>query len=251
MNVADDAVGQFALQRAAKSTSADLQWKTLWSSQQTQAGLAIAYQRPEVSGRRTTLENLGMPDRSRVEIYNSSLTVSKYIGVGSAGTSGSSTPTPRPTQNEWLPLWTSDSAWRVTGYTVGDIDGDGQSELVYTLWKNSLTWQRPSGGGMLVNMQGGDILPHIYINGWRRGQMSPVWQGSPRPAPALAVAVAPLGKAGKPILAVLESADKSVEKAPGKVSLWQWSGGFGFELASQIPGTYSTMWSDGKVLLFK
>ena len=81
--------------------------------------------------------------------------------------------------------------------------------------------------------------------------MAPVWQGSPRPAPALAVAVAPLAKGNKPILAVLESSDKTIEKAPGKVSLWQWTGGFGFELASSLPGAYSTMWSDSKVLLFK
>ena len=90
----------------------------------------------------------------------------------------------------------------------------------------------PVGWRMVVNMQGGDILPHIYINGWRRSQLAPVWQGSPRPAPALAVAVAPLAKGNKPILAVLESSDKTIEKAPGKVSLWQWTGGFGFELAA-------------------
>ena len=93
-----------AIQRAAKSTSPDLQWKVVWSAQQAQPGLAIAYKRPDVAGNRISLENLGMPDRSRVEIHNNSLTVSKYIGVGAAGTSGNSMPTPRPTQSEWLPL---------------------------------------------------------------------------------------------------------------------------------------------------
>ena len=61
----------------------------------------------------------------------------------------------------------------------------------------------------------------------------------------------PIGKTGKPLLAVLESADKNVEKAPGTASLWQWSGSFGFELVKNVTGTYSTMWSDGKVLLFR
>jgi hypothetical protein len=247
MNVADDSVGQFAIQRAAKSTSADLQWKTLWSSQQSQPGLAIAYRRPDTPGRRTSLEKLGMPDPSRVELYNNSLTVSKYIGPGAAGST-----TARPQgQSEWLPVWTSTAGWRVTNYTVGDADADGQPELVYTLWKQSLTWQRPPDGGMSVNMQGGTLQPHIYVNGWRRGQMVPIWHGSPRPAPVLSVAVAPIGKNGKPLLAVLESADKKVEKAPGKASLWQWAGNFGFEQVTSVPGTYSTMWSDGKVLLFK
>ncbi len=81
--------------------------------------------------------------------------------------------------------------------------------------------------------------------------MAAIWHGSPRPAPVLSVAVVPIGKNGKPLLAVLESADKKVEKAPGKASLWQWAGNFGFEQVTSVSGTYSTMWSDGKVLLFK
>jgi poly-gamma-glutamate synthesis protein (capsule biosynthesis protein) len=252
MNVADDAVGQFAIQRAAKSTPADLQWKAIWSYQQAQPGLAIAYRRPEVAGKRTSLENLGMPDRSRVELYNNTLTVSKYIGPGASGVVASGTPTPQSqSQSEWLPVWSSPSDWRVTGYTAGDIDADGQSELIYTLWKRKLTWQRVEDGGISVNMQGGEVLPHIYVNGWRRGLMAAVWHGSPRPAPVLSVAVSPVGNKGKSLLAVLESADKSVEKAPGKASLWQWAGNFGFELVKSVTGSYSTMWSDGKVLLLK
>ncbi|HKP53822.1 MAG TPA: CapA family protein [Chloroflexia bacterium] len=252
MNVADDAVGQFAIQRAAKSTPAELQWKSLWSSQQVQPGLAIAYRRPDSAGRRTSLEKLGMADPSRVELYSNSLTVSKYIGPGAAGSSTRAAPTPRPqAQSEWLPVWSSTSGWRVTNYTVGDVDADGQPELIYTLWKQSLTWTRPPDGGMAVNMQGGELLPHIYVNGWRRGQMAPVWHGSPRPAPVLSVAVAPIGKNGKPLLAILESADKKVEKAPGKATLWQWASNFGFEQVTSVPGAYSTMWSDGKVLLFR
>jgi len=250
MNVADDAVGQFAIQRAAKSTSADLQWKAQWAPGQAQPGLAIAYRRPEVVGRRMSVENLGMPDLSRVELYNNTLTVSKYVGAGASG-QRSVTPTPQAQQNEWLPVWSSDPTWKVTGYSVGDIDGDGQQELIYTLWKRQLVWQRTQEGGMVVNMQGGEVLPHIYINGWRRGQMAPVWHGSPRPKPVLSVAVAPLGKNGKLVLAVLESADKSTEKTPGKITLWQWGGNFGFELASTVNGSYSTMWGDGRVLLFK
>lgn len=250
MNVADDSVGQFAIERAAKSTSADLQWKAVWSYQQAQPGLAIAYRRPEVAGKRTSLENLGMPDRSRVELYNNTLTVSRYVGPGASGVVASSTTTTQ-SQSEWLPVWSSQSDWRVTGYTVGDVDADGQSELIYTLWKRQLTWQRIGEGGISVDMQGGEVLPHIYVNGWRRGQMAAVWHGSPRPAPVLSVAVAPVGKSGKSLLAVLESADENVEKAPGKASLWQWAGNFGFELAKSVNGSYSTMWSDGKVLLFK
>lgn len=250
MNVADDAVGQFAIQRATRSTSPDLQWKVLWGQGQAQPGLAIAYRRPESTTGRSSLERLGMPDPSRVELYSNRLTVSKYVGSG--GSSQNSTNTvPRTQQVDWLPVWSSDPGWRVTSYAAGDVDGDGQQELIYTLWKRQLVWQRTQEGGISVSMQGGDVLPHIYINGWRRGQMAPVWHGSPRPMPVLAVAIAPLGKNGKPAMAVLESGDKNTEKGPGKISLWQWGGNFGFELASSVNGTYSQMWGDGKVLMFK
>jgi hypothetical protein len=67
----------------------------------------------------------------------------------------------------------------------------------------------------------------------------------------LGVAVAPLGEGGKPILATLDSSDPTAERAPGKLNLWKWSGGFGFELIITLPGTYSHLWSDGHVLLFK
>ena len=252
MNVADDAVGQYAIQRAAQSTQADLQWKTLWSSEQTQPGLAIAYKRPELPGRRTSLERLGMSDLSRVELYNGSIAVSKYVGPGAAGSSTQSMPTPRPqNQGEWLPVWTSLQGWRVTNYTAGDADGDGQQELTYTLWKPSLTWVESPRGGIAGSMQGQGLAPHIYINGWRRGQMVPIWHGSARPAPLLAVAVLPPVKNGKPLVAVLESGDRTVEKAPGKLSLWRSTGSFGFEPVSNLGGAYSTLWSDAKVLLFR
>ncbi|HET9494758.1 MAG TPA: hypothetical protein VFR15_11050, partial [Chloroflexia bacterium] len=102
-----------------------------------------------------------------------------------------------------------------------------------------------------VDPQGGDVLPHIYVETWKDGEMRPLWHGSPRPAPALSVAVAPVGKAGKPLLAVLESSDLEVEQGPGRLALWEWTGGFGYELAGTVPGTYSALWSDGRVLLMR
>jgi hypothetical protein len=104
---------------------------------------------------------------------------------------------------------------------------------------------------MSVEQEGGDLLPHIYVNGWRDGAMRPVWHGSPRPAPLLDVAVAPVGKGGKPLLATLESDDPKAEKAPGQLRLWEWTGGFGYELAADVPGTYSQLWSDGRVFIVK
>jgi hypothetical protein len=253
MNVADNTPGQTAITRASRSTPDNLKWKVMWGATQ-QPGLAIAYHRPDTIAPRTTSADLGLGADTRITLNNSALEVSKLTTVA--------VPTParpRPTstmagqseRSEWRTVWQSEDGWRVTGYTIGDVDSDGQRDLIYTLWKRQLTWSRPQEGGMEVNQQGGEVLPHIYLNTARRGALVPMWHGSPRPAPLLSVAVAPIAKESKPVLAALESADPSMEKAPGTLRLWQWAGSFGFELVTTLPGTYRETWSDGKVLLFR
>jgi poly-gamma-glutamate capsule biosynthesis protein CapA/YwtB (metallophosphatase superfamily) len=243
MNVQDNAAGQFAVQRAAQSTTDNtLKWQALWDASQPSPGLALAYRRP-LDSDRSSVEDLGTGAPTRVELDAGRLSVSSYI-----------TPTNRanpPPQSQWRAVWTSDPDWRVTGYSVGDANGDGKPDLTYTLWKRQQTWERPPGGGLQVNPNGGDLLPHIFINSWERGVLNPLWHGSPRPAPALSAASAPIGKGSKPLLAVLESSDPSVERAPGHLTLWAWTGGFGYELSSILPGTYSEMWSDGRQLIFR
>ncbi|MDQ6738871.1 MAG: CapA family protein [Actinomycetota bacterium] len=236
VRVEDDARGQAVLLRAAVSTAASLRYRAVWNASQSAPGIAIAYRRADGPGDLSSVEDLGSGAFDRVQLRNGTLIVSASGGSAAAG---------------GLVLWQSDPGWRVTGYTVGDADGDGQPELIYALWKKSLTWQRPSSGGMKVDLQGGAVLPHIYINGWRRGEMRPVWHGSPRPAPALSLSVVPVGSGGKPLLAVLEGSDPARETAPGHIRLWEWTGGFGYELAMEMPGVYSEMWGDGKVLVFR
>jgi hypothetical protein len=226
----------------------------MWGAGQEQPGLAIAYRRPDTVGGRVALADLGLDSDTRVNLNNSTLEVTKLTAVAvptPARPPATSTFATRGSRNEWRTVWRSEEGWRVTGYTVGDVDSDGQKDLVYTLWKRQLTWSRPPEGGMEVNQQGGDLLPHIYVNTWKRGGMVPLWHGSPRPAPLLSLAVAPIAKGGKPVLATLESADPTVEKAPGTLRLWQWSGSFGFELLTAVNGSYKETWSDGKVLLFR
>jgi hypothetical protein len=189
------------------------------------------------------VENLGIGVPTRVELGYGRLSVSTYTT-----TTNQANP---PAQPQWQTVWTSDPDWRVTGYSVGDADGDGTPDLVYTLWKHQQTTERPPSGGLRVNPTGGDLLPHIFINSWARGALNPLWHGSPRPAPILSAAPAPIGTAGKPLLAVLESSNPTVERAPGRLTLWDWTGGFGYELYSTLPGTYSEMWSDGRELIFR
>ncbi|MFL5733110.1 MAG: CapA family protein [Chloroflexia bacterium] len=229
---ADNASGQVTLRRAASSTADQLLWKSVWDATQKEPGIALAYRR--AAENLATEADLGMGARSRIELRDGTLSVSRQEPSGS-----------------WTQVWKSEPGWRVTGYTVGDADADGQPELVYTLWKRRLVWQNVESGGMRVDPNGGALLPHVYIEGWRRGAMRPIWHGSPRPAPVLGVAVAPVGRSGKPLLATLESTDSKQEKASGSVRIWEWTGRFGYELSTTLPGSYSEMWSDGRVLMFK
>ncbi|MDQ5824487.1 MAG: CapA family protein [Chloroflexota bacterium] len=234
MRVADDASGQTTLKRAALSTPAELQWKALWDANQPQAGLGIGYQRATTSPERASIEDLGLGATTRVQLLGGVLSVQTGDGKG-----------------PWKTAWHSEPTWRVTGYTVGDVNADGKPDLVYSLWKRRLTWERPDDGGMKVDMEGGDFLPHIYVNTWRDGALTPLWHGSPRPSPILNLAVVPLAPNAKPALAVFDSANPAQEQAPGNVNLWHWTGSFGFELLKSLPGTYSAMWGEGKMLLVK
>jgi hypothetical protein len=239
MNLADDQSGQSALNRAALSTPASLHWRAVWDAARPGTGLGIGYNRTaNTAPARSSIEDLGMGQPAWVSLSGGTLTVSTIV-------------TQTASEPHRQTVWTTEPGWRVTGYTVGDADANGTPDLVYTLWKRQQTYTRPPGGGLKVNPEGGDLLPHIYVNSWKDGEMRPLWHGSPRPAPALAVAVAPVGVAGKPLLAVLESSDPDVETAPGRLSLWEWTGGFGYELAAGVPGTYSALWSDGRVLLMR
>jgi poly-gamma-glutamate synthesis protein (capsule biosynthesis protein) len=243
MQLNDNASGQFVLQRAAQSTvDPSLTWKTLWDVSQPSPDVALAFRRP-LTPDRSSVEKLGMGAPTRVDLAAGKLTVSTYITPTNEAiaTSGS----------RWKTIWSSEPGWRVTGYSVGDANGDGKPDLVYTLWKRQQTWERPPGGGLQVNPNGGDVLPHIFINSWERGGLNPLWQGSPRPEPVLSAVPVPIGRQGQPILAVLESSDPTVERAPGPITLWAWTGGFGYELAATFPGTYSELWADGGELIYR
>lgn len=237
VQLAGDASGQPTLYRAASSTPPGLQWKAVWdATAQREPGLSLAYRRPFSEGAtvQASIADLGMDSPAYIELRDSVLTVSTQDASGRTKVG-----------------WQSEPDWRVTAYTVGDANADGRPDLAYSLWKRALISHRPDAGGLAVDLEGGDMLPHIYINSWREGEMRPLWHGSPQHSPVLTVAVASIGKYHKPVLATLASNNSLKERAPGPLRIWEWVGGFGYELVSQLPGAYSEMWGDGDVLMFR
>jgi hypothetical protein len=232
MNLCDSLLCSLPVDRAWQSSGAGVKWQVLWSAGQA-SGNALVYNRTTTADR-SSLEDLGIGAPTRLDLKGGTLSVSTA-----------------DRRSQWHTVWQTEDGWRVTGYTVGDANADGKPDLIYTLWKRSLTAERPEEGGINVDMEGGEVLPHIYINSWRDGELAPLWHGSPRPAPLLGVAVVPVGKDGKMLLASLESNDPTTERGPGKLTLWEWTGGFGFELAATVPGRYSELSTDGRTLLFR
>ena len=236
---ADNASGQANLQRAALSTPDSLRWHSIWDSSQKEPGLAIAYVR---QGRHPPPEGDSVPAEADLGPR-----------VRSAYRAGQRHPLgERARPPGWLARHLEIRAG-LAGHRLhrGRCRRRWPARVGLHSMEASPGMEQPQSGGMTVDQNGGAVLPHIYIDGCGRGAINPVWHGSPRPAPSLAVAVAPIGPSGKPLLAVLESADRQQEKAPGTIRLWEWTGGFGYELAAALPGTYSEMWSDGKVLVFR
>ena len=109
---------------------------------------------------------------------------------------------------------------------VGDVDGDGRPEVVFSLWR---VYQGRYGN-------------QPFVFGWRDGEMRPVWRGSAVADPIRELAVGDVDGDGVAELVVLEGDPAEGRGEPAiAVAVWRWSG-WGFVLQwRSAPGRYSNL----------
>ena len=77
-------------------------------------------------------------------------------------------------------LWRTEDAWYVEDFRLGDVDGDGSPDLLFTLWKSySFGPTHPA------RMDNGDpaVRCHLFLYTLRAGRMKALWGTSSLPRP--------------------------------------------------------------------
>jgi hypothetical protein len=141
-------------------------------------------------------------------------------------------------------VWTSDPAWDVPQFVVGDVDNDGQQEVAVVLWKpfhrepdivyDTYSFPSPWEEGSQCN--------HLFVYGWRNDEWKPMWCSSPIADPIVELAVGDVDGDGANELVVLEGSYGDAVVAPARhVAVWRWNG-WGFTLQWRSPaGRYENL----------
>jgi len=80
-------------------------------------------------------------------------------------------------------VWQSDEAWYVEDFALGDVNGDGGADLLFTLWKSySFGPYHPA------RMENDDpaVRCHLFLYTLRGGRMKSLWGSSSLPRPIYA-----------------------------------------------------------------
>ena len=86
----------------------------------------------------------------------------------------------RAKDSEGNVLWQSQGDWYVEDFRLGDVDGDGSGDLLFTLWKSySFGAHHPA------RMENDDasVRCHLFLYTLRAGRMKPLWGSSNLPRP--------------------------------------------------------------------
>jgi len=88
-------------------------------------------------------------------------------------------------------LWRSKDEWWVDDFRLGDVDGDGRQDVVFTLWKSYRF-----GNVFPARMENDDetVRNHLFLYTVISGYMKPVWCSSALPRPICGFGLDPFGK---------------------------------------------------------
>ena len=145
-------------------------------------------------------------------------------------------------------LWSSPDGWQVRDAQIGDLNHDGEPEVVLLVWRPFQPWPidkfLPSGGRIQNFHNQAGLSCHIILIGWVRGGYNELWAGSALIRPVSQIGVADLDGDGGQELVALEGHYDEQEDG-GALTVWQWNG-FGFTLADQVEQNYQGLQIIGK-----
>ncbi len=139
-------------------------------------------------------------------------------------------------------LWASPEGWRVQSARLGDLNRDGQTELILLVWRPWQPWPvdrvLPFGGRIAGFQNAEGMSCHLILIGWKGKAFGERWAGSALVDPLIEIAVADLDGDGQLELAALEgSYADTAENPSGSLTVWAWNG-FGFTLVDRRPGNF-------------
>ena len=139
--------------------------------------------------------------------------------------------------------WQSPNDWQVTQAAVGDLNLDGQPEVILLLWRPFRPWPvdqwLPNGGRISAFHDRQGLSCHIILVGWRGAGYHELWAGSPMADPIYSFAVADLdGDQNQELVAVEGRYNESRSRPARTLKVWKWNG-FGFSVVSSMDGIFN------------
>jgi hypothetical protein len=88
-------------------------------------------------------------------------------------------------------IWTSNDAWWVDDFRLGDVDGDGETDFLFSLWKSYSFGSEPP--ARLPNNDA-SVKNHLFLYTIRSGYAKQLWCSSNLPRPIYAFDLDPTGR---------------------------------------------------------
>ncbi|MHC6202203.1 hypothetical protein ACYULU_03305 [Breznakiellaceae bacterium SP9] len=88
-------------------------------------------------------------------------------------------------------VWTQDSNWWVDDFHLGDVDGDGQTDFLFSLWKSYSFGSTPPAR---FSNDDASVKNHLFLYTIRAGRTKQLWCSSNLPRPIYHFELDPSGR---------------------------------------------------------